>query len=98
MAFQGIFVFIILLSLPVLPESPRWLLQHDMLEEAREVFARFQGVKVLLNDRKVLEELDAVKASIEEERRLGQASWAEVFFEGKERNLSRVLLGAGPYL
>ena len=37
-------------------------------------------------------------ASIEKERHLGQASWTEIFTENEERSISRVLLGAGPYL
>lgn len=35
-AFQGFFLVVILAMLPLLPESPRWLVQHDRVEEATE--------------------------------------------------------------
>lgn len=46
----------------------------------------------------IIAQLEDIKANVAEERRIGEASWTEVFTEGKLRNLSRVLLGAGPYL
>ncbi|KAL8857570.1 MAG: hypothetical protein Q9178_005898 [Gyalolechia marmorata] len=97
-AFQGFFLVIILIVLPFLPESPRWLCQHDRVEEATVVFAALEGKTATVNDAKVIRERDMVLASINLERELGEASWAEVFTEGKNRNISRVLLGAGPYM
>lgn len=97
-AFQGLFVIAILLFLPFLPESPRWLMQHERIEEATEVYARFQGSDATISDLRVLKEREEVMASIETERFMGQASWTEIFTENKERSISRVLLGAGPYL
>ena len=97
-AFQGFFLIIILCVLPFLPESPRWLVHHDRVEEATEVFARLDGKGATMNDDKVIRERDMVVASVQKERELGQASWGEVFTEGKNRNISRVLLGAGPYM
>ena len=97
-AFQGVFIILILLSLPFLPESPRWLVQHGRLEEATDVFARLGGKEATIDDPSILSERDDIIASVEEERKLGQATWGEVFTEGKNRNLSRVLLGAGPYM
>lgn len=97
-AFQGVFLVIILIVLPFLPESPRWLIQHDRVEEATVVFAALEGKDATVNDAKVMRERDLVIASVQQERELGEASWAEVFTEGKNRNISRVLLGAGPYM
>ena len=97
-AFQGIFLIVILATLPFLPESPRWLAQHDRLEEAAIVFARLEGKGVNAEHPSVIRQRDEVKASVQQELLLGSASWAEVFTEGRNRNISRVLLGAGPYL
>ena len=97
-AFQGVFLAVILAALPFLPESPRWLAQHDRLEEAVNVFARLEGKGVSIEHPSVARQRDEVKASVQQELVLGSASWSEVFTEGKNRNISRVLLGAGPYM
>ena len=97
-AFQGFFLMIILIVLPMLPESPRWLVQHDRVEEATEVFAALQGNGATIHDERVLRERDMVVGAVMRERELGEASWGEVFTEGPNRNISRVLLGSGPFL
>lgn len=97
-AFQGVFLVVILVALPFLPESPRWLAQQDRLEEAVHVFARLEGRGVTVEDPIVTRQRDEVKALVQQELLQGSASWAEVFTEGRNRNISRVLLGAGPYL
>ena len=97
-AFQGVFLIIILMVLPILPESPRWLAQHDRLEEAANVFAMLEGKGVSIEHPNVVRQRDEVKAAVQQELLLGSASWGEVFTEGKNRNISRVLLGAGPYM
>ena len=97
-ALQGLFCVIILVSLPFLPESPRWLISHGRVEEAVEVFARLEGANVSVDHPEVVRQRDDVVSSVEEERRIGKATWTEVFTEGKLRNLSRVLLGVGPYM
>ena len=97
-AFQGVFLIVILIALPFLPESPRWLAQHDRLDEAVNVFARLEGKGVNIAHPSVVRQRDEVKASVQQELLQGSAPWAEVFTEGKIRNISRVLLGAGPYM
>ena len=62
------------------------------------MFARLEGKHATIDDPVVVKERDMVVASVEHEKALGQATWREVFTEGKNRNISRVLLGAGPYM
>ena len=97
-AFQGVFLVMILVALPVLPESPRWLVQHDRIEEATNALARLEGRGIGHEHPSVVRQSEAILASVRQEAALGQASWGEVFTEGKNRNISRVLLGAGPYM
>ena len=97
-AFQGVFLILILITLQFLPESPRWLAQHDRLQEAADVFARLEGKGVNIEHPSVVRQRDEVKAAVQQELLLGSASWGEVFTEGRNRNISRVLLGAGPYM
>ena len=97
-AFQGVFLIVILLALPILPESPRWLVQHDQIDEATRVLARFEGKGVGPDHPHVVRQSDEMIDSVKQEAALGQASWGEVFTEGRNRNISRVLLGTGPYM
>ncbi|KAI9838434.1 MAG: hypothetical protein M1837_002489 [Sclerophora amabilis] len=97
-AFQGFFVIAILIMLPFLPESPRWLVAHGRVDEATDVLARLEGPHATRTDANVVAERDMIVESVDKEREIGQATWTEVFTEGKLRNLSRVLLGAGPYM
>ena len=97
-AFQGVFLLIILIALPVLPESPRWLIQHDRIEDATHAIARLEGRGIGRDHPNVVQQSGEILASVQQEAASGQASWGEVFTEGKNRNISRVLLGAGPYM
>ena len=97
-AFQAVFLILILITLPFLPELPRWLAQQDRLQEATDIFARLEGKGVSTEHPSVIRQRDKVKAAVQQELLLGSASWGEVFTEGKNRNISRVLLGAGPYM
>ncbi len=60
----------------LLPRSPRWLYQHEYLDEARNVLAKIQS------NTKVDEALKQMKAVIEEEREKSGGSWSLLFKTG----------------
>ncbi|KAF2726186.1 general substrate transporter [Polychaeton citri CBS 116435] len=83
LGIQMIFVVIILAMVPILPESPRWLLARKRDDEAKYVLS-------LLNDHDVDEEFESIRASVKIEQ-AAQASWAQLFRGGLATR--RTLLG-----
>ncbi|KAH9827786.1 transporter-domain-containing protein [Teratosphaeria destructans] len=83
LGIQLIFVAIILSMVPLLPESPRWLLARKRDEEAKHVLT-------LLNDHDVEDEYEQIRSSVRAEQ-AAQGSWAQLFKGGIATR--RVLLG-----
>jgi MFS transporter, SP family, sugar:H+ symporter len=83
----NIFFAVILIGmLSVMPESPRWLLARDRLDDARAAL-----LKVRFEDQ-MDREMDQIGREVREEMEAGQATWAEVF--GSENRMRyRVYLG-----
>lgn len=80
---QLIFVAIILVMVPLLPESPRWLLARKRDDEARQVLR-------LLNDHDVENEFEQIRSSVKAEQ-AAQGSWSRLLQGGIATR--RVLLG-----
>lgn len=59
------------------PESPRYLVEKGLIEEARVSLATAN--KCSADDPFIQQELDLIEASVEETRAAGEASWAELF-------------------
>jgi SP family sugar:H+ symporter-like MFS transporter len=72
-----------------LPESPRYAYYKGRTEEARRTIARLAGVSE--HDPAVNEEMDQIRAKVEEESASGKASLMEIFTG--PRMLHRTLLG-----
>ncbi|KUJ10838.1 general substrate transporter [Mollisia scopiformis] len=81
--------------LPLLPESPRWLVMQDRMDDAQDALCRYLGKDLSPDDPEVLREL----ASIEEAYKLevqSRISFKEVIMcRDRSRHLHRLLLGMG---
>lgn len=72
------------------PESPRYLIEHGNIEEAKRSLSRSN--KLSVDDPAVLAELDAISAGVEAEKLAGSASWGELF-STKTKVFQRLIMG-----
>lgn len=73
-----------------MPESPRYLIEKNKIDEAKKSLARSN--KVHVDDPAIYTEVQLIHAGIERERLAGSASWTQLIF-GKPRIFERVLTG-----
>jgi MFS family permease len=83
LGIQLLFCVIILAMVPILPESPRWLLARKRDEEAKVVLNH-------LNDEDAQEEFEAIQASVKAEQAV-KSSWSQLLRGGLATR--RVFLG-----
>lgn len=97
LAFQIFFALLTIALTVILPESPRWLISHDHMEEAKIVLFRLMKSEKIksMNDDRVLAEVKIVLDTILHERSLAENSFKAVFARNKARNLRRTLLSIG---
>ncbi|RCK67005.1 Galactose transporter [Candida viswanathii] len=74
-----------------MPESPRYLLSKDKIDDARIALAKVN--KASPEDPALLAELQLLQAGVERERLAGNASWMTLI-KGKPRIFERVFVGA----
>ena len=86
-AFQSTFAIIVISFVLFLPESPRWLVKKDRLEEARGVLAQLDGLP--LDSELVSIDLAAIRASLVDDH-IGTSS--SPFSLTKNRHLHRTIL------
>lgn len=73
-----------------MPESPRYLVQHDRIEDARKSIARSN--KVSVDNAGVDTEVKLIEAGIKREILAGTATWKDLV-TGKPKIIQRVVLG-----
>ncbi|KAI8950640.1 MFS general substrate transporter [Xylaria longipes] len=86
-AFQIVFALSTLVSLPFLPESPRFLYAQGRLSEADEVMAALKGQDV--NSEAVQYERAAILAAIADEDLAGEYSLKNIFFDRSGQQIPR---------
>lgn len=97
-ALQIIFAVATLVGAWVLPESPRWLVAHDRIEEAQRVLGIISpDAKSLdMNDPQLGQFLEEIRQTITEERRAASGSSLRALLKsGEQRFRYRTLLGIG---
>ena len=90
LAFQAVFAILLILQIVGLPETPRWLVQHDRHEDARAVVAAIENRAA--SDPEVSKTILDIQTAIEEEQREGPFRFLELFTWGKTQNLRRLLI------
>ncbi|KAJ0420357.1 general substrate transporter [Aspergillus carlsbadensis] len=90
LAFQAVFAIFLVLQVIGLPETPRWLVQHDRHEEARAVVGAIENKSS--NDPDVIRTILDIQVGLEEEHKGGPFRFKELFAWGDEQNLRRLLI------
>lgn len=96
LALQLVFILVLFLTVPWLPESPRWLIAHQREAEAKEIMAALAGKNA--GDAQVLTLYKEIVFSVQYELE-HDISWRELLrgkdVEGSTKTLRRLILGAG---
>ncbi|EYE93350.1 sugar porter family MFS transporter [Aspergillus ruber CBS 135680] len=97
LAFQFVFIIILWITVPWLPESPRWLIAHGRLDEAREIIANLEDMDA--DDSYVITAHTEIVDAVEYERQ-NSISWLNLLRgktgdQGGTCAIRRLLLGAG---
>jgi len=97
LALQFIFIFILFATVPWLPESPRWLVAQDRIDEAELILADVEGS--VIEDPYVQTELQDIKTAIAFERehsvRIRDLIRGKATSDAGSGTLRRIFLGMG---
>jgi sugar porter (SP) family MFS transporter len=90
LAFQILLLVFVVSFISVFPESPRWLVKKDRLEEARQILAVLNDVDP--NSDSIANEIRDIQQSLSI---CGTVSWSAMLTMGQQRYLHRTVLAAG---
>ncbi|KAF2099674.1 general substrate transporter [Rhizodiscina lignyota] len=90
LGFQAVFAILLIIQIVGLPETPRWLMQQDRQEEARETVANLLDKP--LEDPEVTSILLDIQSVIQEEHKGGPFHFRELLEMGKLQNFRRLLI------
>jgi hypothetical protein len=95
-AFQLVFSFILIGTVPWLPESPRWLLAHGHEEEGLKVLVALEGGNATARDEYILAQKNEILEAVRIENETSP-SWKDVMRgnTGDTGMIQRMVLGAG---
>lgn len=93
LGFQIFFALVTMLLVVFLPESPRWLVLKGKREKATEIIGRLWDKPT--NDPVVVEEEQLLAYSVDHEAEVQRVPIKEIFRNGKQQTLRRILLGMG---
>ena len=91
-ALQLVFIALLLSLTPFLPESPRYLVKKERLEEASAVMARLMGLEP--SDVEVVKEVAVIHAALARDAGHRSKYSANPFSMNKNRHLHRLLIAA----
>ncbi|KAF9634282.1 hypothetical protein BFW01_g5177 [Lasiodiplodia theobromae] len=94
LAFQCFFALITIAAVTIAPESPRWLVMRDRVDEARAILARLSALPP--SNPSVVDEIQYLVATVHHESSVQHSvSFKEIFSSGEQMSFRRLLLGAG---
>jgi len=89
-AFQIVFALVVFFTIIYLPESPRWLIAHDRIDEARIVLGKINNLEpdsdIIVAEQQLI--TDSI-ANFDKK----QSGYRELFTGGKSQHFQRMLLG-----
>ncbi|KAI9727370.1 MAG: hypothetical protein M1834_008441 [Cirrosporium novae-zelandiae] len=91
-AAQMIFAVFLLVIVPFMPESPRWLMVRDRPSEALEIIKKMHGT-TNTQDFEVQTEVKLINQAIDLESISGTKGWLDLFKMNDTQNFRRLMLG-----